>query len=663
MSNTNPFNSPIVGILLQNSDASISLDIYQRNIECEYHRLELSESMFDTYPSGVLILKDKSDLITRMNNYGVIYAQFLFEDTQFLKVRIHSISNLNNAASATEESYIALHFSNYLYTYCQENSLSQIMQLTKPKVFRIDQFVKEVANKIGSLATQGTSYLDPTDNYVMYRPFNPNMDGTELASDDIAKYLNYVANYAVPLQGGAYANYAEKPRYFFWTDWGSYLNFKMLSSVTEDLSELQRYETNNFRYAIYNSDVPTQQVGDNVYKKIYNYSTNQGNQYFTKQYYYIRKTPKVLDEVSYDSGSIYPRDPQYGLTGNTYTRLAYQFLPEGEKYNVIMVGNTSDINRYSPGAQELIYEGSWGFVEDSISNPKNSLASAMNSKYNTEPDYYKMVHGGGITGALNYVDNSEMWKNMFDLTPIDPYYPNNLIGQVNPTNSNLQKVIDIRHTALINQYTAALTSSQDFKIRQQELLNFIKYVLCCIEDENEDSFFAVLTQAALDGPATGSSIAPIYHYGWKKLNYIGITGFEPIIRSSSQNFFSGGWTYDSSEYADLTQLNSPGYKGKYAAINLNERGNSGASAVGNYYFGPGWDKPTGSFQYRAIGYSKGNAGINLNFPHVVKMYKKSITALLRESGDPRGILNDPDYVSKYLYYFYAENIVDGECLP
>ena len=82
MSNTNPFNSPIVGILLQNSDATTSLDIFQRNVECEYHRLELTESMFDVYPSGVLVVKDKSDLITRMNTFGVIYIQFLFQFNQ-----------------------------------------------------------------------------------------------------------------------------------------------------------------------------------------------------------------------------------------------------------------------------------------------------------------------------------------------------------------------------------------------------------------------------------------------------------------------------------------------------------------------------------------------------------------------------------------------------
>ena len=660
MSNTNPFNSPIVGILLQNSDATTSLDIFQRNVECEYHRLELTESMFDVYPSGVLVVKDKSDLITRMNTFGVIYIQFLFENTQVLKVRIHSISNLNNAASATEESYIALHFSNYLYTYCQENSLSQIMQLTKPKVFRIDQFVKEVANKIGSIATQGTSYLDATDNYVMYRPFNPNMDGTEIASDDIAKYLNYVANYAVPLQNGPYGGYAEKPRYFFWTDWGSYLNFKFLSSVTDDTTELERYETNNFRYAIYNNDIPNQKFGDNFYKKIYNYSTNQGNQYFTKQYFYIRKTPKILDDISYDRGSIYPKSAIYGLTGNTYSRLAYQFLPEGEKYNIMMVGNTSGFNRYAAGAQELVYDGEWGFVEDAISNPKNSVASNMNSKYNTEPDYYRMIHGDGLTGAFNYLDNSEMWKNMFDLTPIDPYYPESQIGQQNAINSNLQKVIDVRHNSLLNQYGTGLSGSQSFNIRQQELLNFVKYVLCCIEDEDEDSFFAVLTQVSED--ATSPSLGKKFLYGWNKILFTSTAGSLPNFTPNVINKMIGaGWTYDKTEYCDLTKVTDTDYKGKPAAINLNERGNTGTSSVGGYYIAPGWNVPPTPFTYRPIGFSTLNSGNVIKTPHVVKMYKKSITSLLRDSGDPFEILQDPDYESSYFYYFSVENVVDGEC--
>jgi hypothetical protein len=367
-----------------------------------------------------------------------------------------------------------------------------------------------------------------------------------------------------------------------------------------------------------------------------------------------------LDDISYDRGSIYPKSAIYGLTGNTYSRLAYQFLPEGEKYNIMMVGNTSGFNRYAAGAQELVYEGEWGFVEDAISNPKNSVASNMNSKYNTEPDYYRMIHGDGFTGAFNYLDNSEMWKNMFDLTPIDPYYPESQIGQQNAINSNLQKVIDVRHNSLLNQYGTGLSGSQSFHIRQQELLNFVKYVLCCVEDEDEESFFAVLTQFSVD--STSAIIGKRYEYGWNKLLFTSTEGTLPNFNTDIvRDIIGAGWTYDTKEYCDLTKVNSTGYKGKPAAVNLNERGNSGNSSVGNYYLGPGWNVPPGTFTYRHIGYGNPNNGIQLNTSHVVKMYKKSITSLLRDSGDPFNILQDVDYQSRYFYYFSAENIVDGEC--
>jgi hypothetical protein len=208
---SNPFNSPLVGILLQDSTGDISLDIFKRNTECEYHRLELTESLFDTFPSGVLIVRDKADFISRLSLYGVSYITFNYENGTFDRFRIHATAHLNNAASATEETYIAVHFSNYLYFFCQENTLSSLLNTTKPKVVRIDQFFTSVASAIGSNYTLGMNLLDTTDNYVCYRPLNPKLDGTEVGSDNVGEYLNYLASYAVPLENGLYSIFKDKP--------------------------------------------------------------------------------------------------------------------------------------------------------------------------------------------------------------------------------------------------------------------------------------------------------------------------------------------------------------------------------------------------------------------------------------------------------------------
>ena len=203
-----------------------SLNIFTSNEECEYHRLELTESMFDVFPSGVLIVKDKADFISRVDQYSITSIKFVYESGGTDTFRIHAVANLNNAASATEESYAALQFSNQFYFYCQENSLATVLNNPKFKVFRIDKFFEEVIQKVGVPYLQATfsNTPVPTDNYVCYRPLNPKLDGTEVASDNIPEYLNYIANYAVPLSTGTYAAYANKPRYLFWTTFGDLVN-------------------------------------------------------------------------------------------------------------------------------------------------------------------------------------------------------------------------------------------------------------------------------------------------------------------------------------------------------------------------------------------------------------------------------------------------------
>jgi hypothetical protein len=238
---SNPFNSPLVGIFLQNIDATTSLDILSRNDECEYHRLELTESIFDSFPSGILIVRDKADFISQLDKYLIIYIKFVYENGGSDTFRIHSVAHLNNAASATEETYIAVNFSNAFYFFCQENTLSTILNIKKSKVYRIDKFFEEVGKKAGSSNIRSVVINNRTDNYICYRPLNPKLDGTEVTSDNIPEYLNYLTTYSVPLKsalpaptGKTTSRYTDKPRYVFWSSWGNDLNLKFISSVTDD---------------------------------------------------------------------------------------------------------------------------------------------------------------------------------------------------------------------------------------------------------------------------------------------------------------------------------------------------------------------------------------------------------------------------------------------
>ena len=600
-----------------------------------------------------------------------VYIKFLYENGNYDTFRIHSLSNLNNAASATEESYIGLHFSNYLYFFCQENTLSTVLKLPKPKVYRIDKFFETVFQKIGPLYTQGMDINDATDNYVCYRPLNPKLDGSEVASDNIPEYLNYLTNYAVPYQNikvqtaettgsaagaGAresrvssqYATTATpknlKPRYFFWTSWGNYVNLKYLSSVTTDSIGLKAYNTYNLRYAIYSGDVPAQNLNGNVYKKIYNYSTNQGEQFITKQYYYVRKTPKLLD----------------GTGGNVYQNLAYQFLDEGLKYNIQLVGNTGGINSFGAGSEELEYSGSWGYVDDGRSSGKNSVSTHISNQYGTEAQYIQFDHAG-LTGTFQFIDNSEMWKNMFDLTPIDPFYPDTVSqSAVDATSSNLQKVLDIRFNSAKKQVTEGNTQLD--LIRKVELQNFIMYSLCCMGQEQDESFFAVLT-SYMPNPYSSTNVGT-WLYNWKRLDFAPRYVPDPPnpnqIYAEADVFSIQTWKPNEKVKGELKQTpNGPDYS--TLAINLNENGNTGAVSSDQYVFSPGWEAPPNGFLYRPIGFKAGlNDTNNGNINHIVKMYKKSWKSIFATAGvtlsDPH-----PSYDGKYLYYFTAENVVDGKC--
>jgi hypothetical protein len=632
---SNPFNSPLVGIFLQNNDATISLNILTSNEECEYHRLELTESMFDAFPSGVLIVRDKGDFISRVDQYSINYVKFVYESGGTDTFRFHSLANLNNAASATEESYVSMQFSNQFYFYCQENSLTSVLNNPKSKVFRIDKFFEEIMAKVGDPYLQKlfANTPVPTDNYVCYRPLNPKLDGTEVASANIAEYLNYITNYAVPSTEGRYASYADKPRYVYWSNWGNYITFKYISSVDEDTDGNDALDNYNLRYAIYSGDQAQQPMNGNVYKKIYNYSTNQGLQFITKQYYYIRKTPKILDI------------PRSG--GNNYSDLAYQFLDEGLKYNIDLVGNTSGINAFSKGAEELEYSGEWGYVDDGLSSNKNSISTYMSNQYGVEKNY-KAFNLGGLTSAYQFVDNGEMWKNIFDLTPLDPYYPTITPSADNPSNSNLQKVLDIKYNSLIN-LSGSSANNQLELIRKIELQNFVMYSLCCMGNDTDDSFFAVLTSYnqsnILDDQVTNIK----WLYGWNKIN------FSPVTPSTDPNQI-----YDAKDIMELSHwVLDPNVKSSVAvdsmAINLNEANNSSTR------YAPGWNAPPTGFQYRPIGVPASWTPTSSNtIKHFVKMYKKSWKDVFNTTGITLSNY-DSSYDDKYLYYFTAENILDGSC--
>lgn len=676
--NFHPFASTILDIIISNREGnSLNLLLKDKSLDCEFHRLELNESMFDIFPSGILIVKDQNDILTKLIEQDYDFLTFIFEDGPPVVVNIHSAQHITNAASRDEESYVGIHFSIAFYEFCQETTLSKIMGDKSPKVYRIDKFIEKIIEKVNLTETDPSSPLfergpflqkgiiDVTDNYVVYRPLNPKLDGTEVSSDSVADYINYLTNFAVPLETGSYGERLKgKPRFVSWVSWGNYLNFM----VFYDLESIDTTLIDH-RYAITNSDATSITINNKEYKKIYNYSTNQAAQYITKEYYYIRKTPKVLD---YN----HPEDI------NEYQHLNYQFQDSGEKHNIEIVstskGGFGTFNEMKPGAQELKYSGKWGYIDDATSATKESQASHIGGVLG-ESDLYNQMNFAGFTTYFNYYDHTEMWKNMFDLTPVDPFFSGveyyTPSQDANTSVSSLQKVLDIRFKSQKEEKEDS-TKSQLELIRKIEAQNFILYTLCCIGNEGEESSFFAKLHSFVYGitydiqPRTQRN----WLYTWTKIvpTIRRKEDGNTILNEPAGNTFSDydmkhlrGWTYDLNETSGFTFDENNAHK---FAININERGATGDINLENSFFNPGWAKPLGGFKYRPIGI-KGNETIYVGegqptdgysgpVSQIVRMYKKSWISLLSEAGVT---LIDPSYIGKNLYYFSSENVLDGSC--
>lgn len=665
----NPVSSNIVDIVFKSTtDPNLNISIIdKKNTLCQFERIEFLESIFDLLPNGALTVRDTSDIITFLKIYNVDYLELTFLDNSKSTFTITGTSYLNNAASETEENFVTINFSNEMYKHSQQHSLLQIMNTNKPKVYKTHNFNKDfVYNYLKDSVTNDYQYArapslnfnDETLNYILYRPLNPMEYRNESPSDNYLQYMYYLSTMACNLQ-------TTEPRYMFWTEFDNVINFKYLyENLDDDLTAIKKMNERGYYYAVYNGDTPFQLLSndDQPYKKIYLLTTSPTDQFISKKYFYIRKTPKVLN----DTVNIkYP-----------YYELAYQFQDEGQKYDIEIINSEGVENKVPPGADELICKNHWGYY-DNLRSVDDTGKVTLISRETGQADQYVNKNFMGSTNHYPYVDNVEMWHNIFDFTPVDPYEFNqapgetpdtitNIPGQTNlsETSSNLQKVINIRWE-VYDQYDG--DSDKLNLIRDIETQNFVKYVLCCIQNEEQESFFAVITgyRPEFAPYATnGQSQEPMkYLYSWKKINYnptVTNGSISPDIRALEE------WELSNTEAS---------VSGDYTtwAINLNERFNvSLPFGVNTVYYAPGWysadlgsSGPLSSLKYRPIGIygtsTNPSPYTNTNETrHLVRMYKTSMVKILTDAGiTDTSILND--YEGKYLYSFSAENVVDGPC--
>jgi hypothetical protein len=423
-----------------------------------------------------------------------------------------------------------------------------------------------------------------------------------------------------------------------------------------------------------------------VYRKAYFAATSPAYQWISKNYYYIRKTPKYLD--------VLPKikiDPS--LTGTALDEamaeaaaqtekeatknLMFHFQDDGQKYNIDVVTVDGRGTIAPKGGDAIPYEKDWGYFDGKVPTNTQSVTNLLSNQYGTNLNYAGL-NFMGETGYMPFLDSPDMWKNMFDLTPIHPHYPDE--GSLSATSpvpcsgggsvgidgkdTNLQHIMDIRYKSFIDSISS-ISADRVSQIRDIETQNFVLYSLCCM-GKKEDCFFAVLQRYEPDsayygttgasggsGGTAGAGLtlpmgAKMYRYKWNKINFdsgttgsSGGTGSTGGMGGSSGSSGATGsylvhqlekWSLDPTVKSNNTQDST-------WAINLNERGLSGNVLP------PGWVvSSTGNFKYRPIGAS-GSSSFNAsgNIFHIARICVETVDG------------------NNQLAYFWAENTVDGDC--
>lgn len=739
----NPSFSKIADIWLTRDrdiqyEDGLRLLVKNDNPFCAFERIEMIESVFEPLPKGSLIVRDTSDIITYIKDKDYDTIVMVFLDGTVTRFAMTSLSYINNPASETDESYVSINFSNHFYKFCEQQSLVGLLKLQRPIVEPISQHMARIRQDLAfgllDLTLEGSSlthdgpffrYVDATENFVLYKPLNSIESRTDIPTDNILQYLSYIASYALPKQGPVTINTpgqgpqntvydGKSPRFMFWTGWDNDLCFKYFyMDIENDINGIEDMYAYDHRYAVYDSDSPAIKLysadEELTYRKIYMMSTDPADQFMSTKYYYVRKTPKFLNNTG----------------GNTYSKLAFQYQDEGEKYDFEIVtseGITGDVPR---GANEMVDESFWGHYDSFNPLDNVSMPTHIGHDFGYQSNYLGNTFMG-LTFIMPFVDCPEMWKNQFDLTNVHPNLGKPL---QNPNDKTyLQKVLDIRYDTYKEKFGV---NDQLIKIREIERQNFVSYVLCCLKDQREETFFAAILgyrqeEAPYDqrgvnnkGNSDTNSELLKYRYYWAKLKILGDPLAIPVAGSTFDYYTKPNefrafenrlWDLDIGDPPLLNGKPNGEWSGLgdtigLLAVNLNERANwynligltlsgntlfpypggGGCGSSGGYY-APGWhaksvkDEGFEKIKYRAISHDifdyvarvdpsgmtypalyQGISGATTyEKRHIVRMTKTPIVELLLESG-----ITDAElikgYDGRFIYWFDAQNVMDGPC--
>lgn len=647
----NPLFSSIKDITL----GGFSIYKTANNAICRFEKLEMIESVFELFPSGSVIVRDVSDVITYIKNNNITSLTITTDNGVTQTHFITSTNFITNAASETEENFVAINFSNFIFKENQNITTNEIISQTAPAVKNIDDLIENISNGLGGNLNTDSQFQ--FDNVILYKNINPLEEKIDIHPGNSIQYLNYITSLAIN-------STTKLPRYLFWTGFDETVNVKYFYPNINDDTEFVR------RYAVYSADIPVGIFGGKNYKKIYLFTTSPADQYLNRNYYYIRKTPKILNKQSDTS--------QEAITIRLFN---HQYLDDGKKYDIEIVTEDGvvDILPVRSGISLLPYEKHYGYYTKNDVNNNFSSSNLLSLEYGNRLIYEdKNFYGGG---PYPFVDNPEMWKNVWDLTPL---HPDLTTGTVDPDSCKLQVILDIRK----NKLTDVNKLEQ---IHNIELQNFIYYVLCCLtpqdeiiqQEEEEETFFACVTgwiadpEYASTSTAYGAKQEPlIYRYSWNRLavniDESNLENFDYFTNPENGNV----WSYTDEKSAEVQD--DPNLL--TWAINVNERKNYYVSTNANSsYYAPGWytknltETLFSEVRYKPVGHKGGDTFTSTTQTQecyfIVQMKKIPYFKLIKESNNYNEIVTSQAIEDelraaaqgKYFYSFEMANITDGKC--
>jgi hypothetical protein len=498
----NPISTPIQSIILKSNlstdDSDFDIELMKNNKFCQFERMELEESVNNIFPTGALIIRDTSDILTYIATQEIKSIIVSMGDpdvstSEKYEWTITSITYANNAVSEIDQTFVVIYFTNKLFQESQGKSFydeiiyetdsdgevtatsSSLWYIPYPFVTTPEHIIKTYGSRsvfskplFNQKDSEGNEIIlkgcgvnnniknnfEPK-NAVLFRPKIADANRQEQYQTNIISYLNYIFTYALSSPPGSNQL---KPYYMFWTDFTNCLNYKFFDLRSDLETNLYKFDLDPADpyhiqpYGVYDSPDVQRLLkdvdGEDIEcKKIYVLVTNPATSIIKKNYYYIRDSPSYMEI------------PSFGISGSTTNPLnlmSSYFSDSGvgtlttvTKYTENIAGGiTYSLRTMAIEDANLTYlpdGGFYGYASDfSLSNTKINTTDAV-SAYESVKSHIEATPLGlrdsfqksnPQTPLYPFNDNPYMWQFAYDLTRTHP----NLIRGVSGSDVSVKEV-------------------------------------------------------------------------------------------------------------------------------------------------------------------------------------------------------------------------------